>query len=54
MTTNLVTLNAKTALKDAAKLFVRYSFRAIPIVDDDGVMIGAIPYRDVMDLQQRS
>jgi Mg/Co/Ni transporter MgtE len=54
MTTNLVTLNAKTAVKDAAKLFVRYSFRAIPIVDDEGVMIGAIPYRDVMDLQQRS
>jgi Mg/Co/Ni transporter MgtE len=26
MTTNLVTLNAKTAVKDAAKLFVRYSF----------------------------
>ena len=54
MTTNLVTLNAKTAVKDAAKLFVRYSFRAIPIVDDDGVMIGAIPYRDVMNLQHRS
>lgn len=33
MTTNLVTLNAKTALKDAAKLFVRYSFRAIPYRD---------------------
>ena len=49
MTTNLVTLNAKTAVKDAAKLFVRYSFRAIPIVDDNGVMTGAIPYRDVMD-----
>jgi len=33
---------------------VRYSFRAIPIIDNDGVMIGAIPYRDVIDLQQRS
>ncbi len=53
MTTNLVTLNAKTAVRDAAKLFVRYSFRAIPIVDDMGVMTGAIPYRDVMDLQHR-
>ena len=51
MTTNLVTLNGRTAVKDAAKLFVRYSFRAIPIVDDEGVMIGAIPYRDVMNLQ---
>jgi hypothetical protein len=33
---------------------VRYSFRAIPIVDDEGVMIVAIPYRDVMDRQQRA
>jgi CBS domain-containing protein/sporulation protein YlmC with PRC-barrel domain len=53
MTTNLITLNAKTVVKDAVKLFVRYSLRAIPIVDDDGVMIGAIPYRDVMDLKHR-
>ena len=49
MTTNLVTLNAATAVKDAVKLFVRYSFRAIPIVDDEGVMTGALPYRDVMN-----
>jgi len=52
MTTNLVTLNANTTVKDAVKLFVRYSLRAIPIVDDGGMMIGAIPYRDVMNLQQ--
>ena len=54
MTTNLVTLNAKTAPKAAAKLFVRYSSCVIPIVDDEGVMIGALPCRDVMDLQQRA
>jgi CBS domain-containing protein/sporulation protein YlmC with PRC-barrel domain len=51
MTTNLVTLNANTAVKDAVKLFVRYAFRAIPIVDDGGVMTGALPYRDVMNMK---
>lgn len=51
MTTNLVTLNAEDTVKAAAKLFTRYSFRAIPVVDDCNVMIGAIPYRDVMDLK---
>jgi CBS domain-containing protein len=53
MTTNLVTLNAGATVKEAAKLFARYSFRAIPIVDDGDLMLGAIPYRDVMDLQHR-
>jgi Mg/Co/Ni transporter MgtE len=53
MTTNLVTLNAAATVKEAAKLFARYSFRAIPIVDDAELMLGAIPYRDVMDLQHR-
>jgi CBS domain-containing protein/sporulation protein YlmC with PRC-barrel domain len=54
MTTNLVTLNTGATVKEAAKLFARYSFRAIPIVDDAELMMGAIPYRDVMDLQHRS
>jgi magnesium transporter len=53
MTTNLVTLNAAATVKEAAKLFARYSFRAIPIVDDAELLLGAIPYRDVMDLQHR-
>ena len=53
MTTNLVTLNAGSTVKEAAKLFARYSFRAIPIVDDAELLLGAIPYRDVMDLQHR-
>ena len=43
-----------TTVTDAAKLFVRYNFRAILIIDDEGVMIGAIPFRDVMELRQRS
>ncbi len=51
MTTNLVTLTTENTIKDAAKLFARYSFRAIPIVDERGKMVAVIPYRDVMDLK---
>lgn len=51
MTTNLVTLTAESSLKDAARLFARYSFRAIPIVNDSNVIVGVIPYRDVMELK---
>jgi len=53
MTTNLITLNTESTIKDASKLFARYGFRAIPIVDERESIIGVIPYRDVMDLKHR-
>jgi predicted transcriptional regulator len=33
-------------------MFSRYSFRAIPLTDDN-VILGVIPYRDIMNLQHR-
>jgi CBS domain-containing protein/sporulation protein YlmC with PRC-barrel domain len=53
MTTNVVTLTKESTIKEASKLFARYSFRAIPIVDSADAIIGVIPYRDVMDLKHR-
>jgi len=53
MTTNIVTLTTDNTIKDASKLFARYSFRAIPIVDEKEAIVGVIPYRDVMDLKHR-
>ncbi len=53
MVTNIVSLDEKATVADASKLFARYSFRAIPIVDDSDVMKGAIPYRDIMQLEHR-
>lgn len=53
MNTNLVTLMADSTIKDASKLFSRYSFRAIPIVDGNEAIVGVVPYRDVMDLKHR-
>jgi magnesium transporter len=53
MTTNLVSLGENDTVAQAARLFARYSFRAIPIVDAGAVMKGVIPYRDIMDLNHR-
>jgi magnesium transporter len=51
--TNLVTLRIDDTVKEAAKLFDRYGFRAIPILDAENVMVGVIPSRDVMNLEHR-
>jgi hypothetical protein len=53
MVTNIVSLDENATVADASKLFARYSFRAIPIVGEGDVMKGAIPYRDIMQLEHR-
>jgi CBS domain-containing protein len=50
MSSNVVWLNARDPVKEASRLFKRYSFRAIPIVDDDERLVGVIPYRDIVNL----
>lgn len=53
MTTHVISLNPKSTLLEASKLFVRYLFRAIPIIKKNNVICGVIPYRDVMNLNHR-
>ena len=50
MTTNMVVLEETESVADARRLFARYGFRAIPVVDEDKLLKGVIPYRDVMQL----
>ena len=50
MITDIISLHPDSTLKEAAGLFDRYDFRAIPIVDDSDRIVGVIPYRDVMKL----
>ncbi|MDD1701904.1 MAG: CBS domain-containing protein [Methanoregula sp.] len=50
MTGNVISLNTKSTLKEASREFERYSFRALPVTDDDRRLAGVIPYRDVMNL----
>lgn len=51
MVDNLITLDADSSLKEAAQMFNRYDFRAIPITDDDDKLLGVVTYRDVMGLK---
>jgi magnesium transporter len=53
MTTNVIALNAKDTLREAVELFTRYSFRAIPVVDDADKLMGIVPFRDIKGLKHR-
>ncbi len=53
MTTNVIDLSPESTLVEAAELFSRYSFRAIPVTNGNHVILGVIPYRDVMNLKHR-
>ena len=53
MTKNVVSLNPGSTLREASMLFARYHFRALPVTDGDGKMVGVVPYRDVVELRHR-
>ncbi len=53
MTTNVVTLRPQSSLRHASELFARYLFRALPVTDDGGRVLGVLPYRDVVALRHR-
>ena len=46
MIDNIISLRPDSTLKEASELFARYDFRAIPIVDENDVIVGVVPYRD--------
>jgi len=53
MVTHITSFKAADSLAEVAEAFGRYSFRAIPVTDEEERMIGVIPYRDVMKLKHR-
>ena len=53
MTEQIVSLTLENTLKDASDIFIRYGFRAIPVIDESRKLLGIILYRDVMYLQHR-
>jgi magnesium transporter len=50
---NVVSLNPGSTMKQAADAFIRYGFRALPVTDENDVILGVVPYRDVMNLKHR-
>jgi len=53
MVENVISLNCDSTMKEAAAAFLRYGFRALPVVDENEIIQGVVPYRDVMNLKHR-
>ena len=51
MTTQVVTLRESDTIDEAEEKFTRYRFDALPVVDNDNLIKGVVPYRDVMNLE---
>ena len=48
MRRGLVTVSAETSLRDVTRLFVKYGFRAIPVVDAQNVFLGSVRFHGVL------
>ena len=53
MSTSVISFKSGDSLAEVADAFDRYSFRAIPVTDEDERMVGIISYRDVMSLKHK-
>jgi CBS domain-containing protein len=53
MVDNYISLDPDSTLREASEMFGRYDFRALPITDDNDVIMGVVTYRDVMGLKHR-
>jgi CBS domain-containing protein len=51
MTTQVITLRESDTIDEAKEKFIRYRFDALPVVDNDNIIKGVVPYRDVMNLE---
>jgi Mg/Co/Ni transporter MgtE len=51
MDTYLTTLKTQSTLREASAMFSRYGYRALPITDENGKILGVVPYRDMMNLK---
>ena len=53
MVETVISLNPESTMKQAADAFIRYGFRALPVTDENDIILGVVPYRDVMNLKHR-
>ena len=47
----VIPLSTDSTLKDASEVFAPYGFRALPVTDQNGTLLGIVLYRDVMNLK---
>ena len=50
MLTNLISVNTHTDQEEVAKMFAKYNFLAMPVVDMENRMVGIVTFDDAMDV----
>ena len=50
METEIISVKTHTDKEEVAKLFTKYDFLAIPVLDTDGLMVGIVTFDDAMDV----
>ena len=52
MITNLIYVTTQTDQEDVARMFSKYNFIALPVVDGEGRMVGIVTFDDAMDVME--
>ena len=52
MITNLIYVNTHTDQEEVAHMFSKYNFLALPVVDNEGRMVGIVTFDDAMDVME--
>ena len=52
MITNLIFVSTQTDQEDVARMFSKYNFLALPVVDGEGRMVGIVTFDDAMDVME--
>ena len=52
METNMIYVNTKTDQEEVARMFSKYNFLAMPVVDGEGRMVGIVTFDDAMDVME--
>ncbi len=50
MNKNIITLKKESSIGEATKMFTRYGFRSLPVIDKDNKIVGIVSQRDIMKL----
>ena len=52
MLTNLISVNTHTDQEEVARMFSKYNFLALPVVDTENRMVGIVTFDDAMDVME--
>jgi Mg/Co/Ni transporter MgtE len=53
MIKNIEVLRPRSTYKEAAEIFAKYNFRAVPVADKHKKLLGAVTYTDLMKFKKR-